>query len=312
MTYISDQIRGIRESAALYPASENHWGQFEVRGADAASFLHRMLSNEVKNLKIGEGRYQALLDRKAMVQSLFYLIRLESERFLAITPPSLTQKTFSTLNKMKFIEKVVLTDVSHERGLITVIGPKAAEALSGLNLPSEANLASEATGIVTWREDIFAFPVFHVSFPKEENSKIADLSSKTIPLSEEGLKYLWMISGFPEYGRDLGDQNILLETPIPVAHQRNKGCYPGQEVVERISTYGKGRTPKRLCRLSLAGEYHVSGGAEIYDAQGQKVGTLTSSFYDPLYRKTLLLAYIDQKHTDKTAISCAGERLVLD
>jgi aminomethyltransferase len=210
---------------------------------------------------------------------------------LAITPPQLTEKTIGLLTKMKFIEKVVITDVSKERGLLFLIGPQAETVLGG-SLPSEA--------LLSWKDENLQLPWFCVSGPREKIAKTAaSLADKTVPLSDTAVRLVGMQSGFPEYGKDLDEGSILLETSVPVAHQRSKGCYPGQEVIERISTYGKGRAPRRLCAFSLPGEMSFAKGTNILLKDGMKAGYVTSTLYNPLDDVTQVLASLETKHAEQ-------------
>lgn len=286
---LKDQLKAAREAAGIYDASA--YGQFFASGPDAAGYLHRMLSNEVQKMAVGEGRYQGLLDRKGMTLSLFYLKRLGPQEFLGVTPPQLREKTVGTLTKMKFIEKVTIVDATPERGLLFLIGPKA-DALRAL--------IAESTPLLIWGEEIFGLPWITVSGPKAEIVKIrTELEGKVATLGSEAVRLLRMAANFPEYGIDLDEGHILLETPVPVAHQRNKGCYPGQEVIERISTYGKGRAPRRLCLLKLSGEKDLPKGTSVTTAGGHKAGYVTSALFNPLDGVTQVLASLETKFADE-------------
>ncbi len=285
-----DQLKATREGVGLYDASS--YGQFFVNGPDAAGFLHRMLSNEVQKLEVGEGRYQGLLDRKGMTLSLFYLRRLGPQQFLGITPPQLTEKTLSILVKMKFIEKVVIENASNRLGLLQVIGP-GAEALLKERVPSLSK------DLLLWREDPIDVPFFLISGPREQTTSLLEsLAPQAVRLSETAVRLVRMAAGFPEYGVDIDETHILLETPVPVAHQRNKGCYPGQEVIERISTYGKGRAPKRLIHFRLAGEKDLPRGTAVLAKDGSKAGAVMSALFNPLDQSTLVMASVETKFAD--------------
>ncbi|HSA58078.1 MAG TPA: hypothetical protein VLJ37_00125 [bacterium] len=281
------ELKAAREGAAFYDASA--WGQFVVSGPDAPGFLHRMLSNEVQKLGLGEGRYQGLLDRKGMTLSLFYLRRLADQEFLGVTPPRLTEKTTGFLNKMKFIEKVQIRDVSQERGLLFLIGPKADEF--------KAQVAGEAS--LTWEDKAFTPPWVAVSGPRDVlRPALSSLGEKIPSVSDTAFRLIRMAAGFPEYGVDLGETSILLETAVPVTHQRNKGCYPGQEVIERISTYGKGRAPRRLIHFAIPGEKVLDPGMRLNLKDGTTAGRVTSSLFDPLDQVTRVMASVETKHLD--------------
>jgi len=287
MELLANELKAIREGVAIYGASS--YGHLLIEGVDAPPFLQRMLTHEVTKLPVGEGRYNALLDRKGMVLSLFYLYRLGEQRFYAVTPPQLTEKTLGLLTKMKVIEKMTLKDESPARGLLLLIGPKA-ESL----LPK-----TTAEDLLIWREDFFGPPLWNISGAKETIKRLhGDLSSKATPLSDQAVRLMKMAAGFPEYGVDIDETHILLEANVPYAYQRQKGCYPGQEVIERILAYGKGRTPRSLVPLKLEGKGEIPPKTEVFTSAGERAGMITSSLYDPLENKTVSMAYLEHKFVE--------------
>lgn len=291
MTDLRGQIETIRNGVGLYDASR--CGQLVIEGPDAPSFLQRIVSNEVEKAAVGEGRYNAILDRKGMVLSLFYLIRLESTRFLAITPPQSTKKTVEMLLKMKFLSKVTIADESERRSLFLIVGPRSDAIVSE---------RFREKGSVLWREDLFGPPLWNLSLPQEQVKSFRESVISLPELSDTSIRLMRMEIGFPEYGVDIDETHILLEATVPQAWQRQKGCYPGQEVIERILAYGKGRTPKRLCSLSLTGEQEIEPKSEIFSDTGEKAGVVTSALYNPLDDKTLALAYLDYKFADGASV----------
>jgi folate-binding protein YgfZ len=311
MSSLTDQLKAIQNGAALY---EDPSGHLKIEGVGATGFLHKITSNDIIKQPSLMGLYDALLDRKGMVLSLFYLIRLNETSFSAITPPELTEKTTTLLTKMKFIEKVTIKNESAERKLIRVIGPKAEAILekAGLKLENENKIVLLESSLV-WKENLFSSPLITISAPITEAAKILELLAPTaVKLEETAVRLFEMESGYPQYGVDIDESHILLESPLPIAHQRNKGCYPGQEVIERISTYGKGRTPKTLCRLKLDGNHPLPSQTEIFASTGEKAGKVTSALYNPLQEKTVVLAYLDHKHVEgATALAREGDRFIL-
>ncbi len=284
-------------------------GHLEIKGPDAADFLHRMTSNDILKLPVLQGAYDALLDRKGMVLSLFYLLRLATDHFLLITPPNLTQKTFEKLSQMKFRAQFTLTNISEERGLVWVVGPQAdhwwTEKFSHPPLTANQIMPLE-DATYAWKEEIFGPPVYPISMKKENISLI------TSHRDDQNIRLLKMKVGFPEYGVDIDETHLLLEIKTPIAYQRNKGCYPGQEVVERILAYGKGKTPKTLCALSMVGEHPIAKDTLIFAPTGEKAGVISSSLYDPLQQKTFLIACLTHKYmAGAVAAHQEGDRIIL-
>src|SRR6185312_62719 len=99
-------------------------GVLEATGRDRASFLHALLSNEIKALAPGQGCAATLLDVHGKVQILLLVWVLE-DRILLVTPPGMAGATLEALDKYLFSEKVVLEDATEERALILAAGPQA-------------------------------------------------------------------------------------------------------------------------------------------------------------------------------------------
>lgn len=300
MTNLIRELTTITQSAGIYDASE--YGQILVQGPDAAAYLHKMTSNEVLSLAPHEGIYNALLDRKGMILSLFSMIRLGPDRFRIITPPVLTKKTFDLLTKMKFIQKLTIEDESSKYGLFFLIGPEAQKLIK--TPPAEA---------VMWKENTFKLPVWNLSVPRETMTPLLQkLHPSVVSLSRETIKMMRLSVGFPEYGIDIDESNLLLEIKTPRAYRRQKGCYPGQEVVERILTYGKGRTPKTLTPLLIQGKEEIHPQTQIFSHSGEIAGTITSSLYHPLEKKTYLLASLQHKFVEGASeLIKDGDRIVM-
>ena len=104
--------------------------------------------------------------------------------------------------------------------------------------------------------------------------------------------------GFPEYGVDIDETHMILEIKTPIAYQRNKGCYPGQEVVERILAYGKGKTPKTICTLSAEGQIDITTPSYLFAVSGSKAGVISSAAYDSSENKTYALACLTHKYAE--------------
>ena len=257
---LKEELTLLRTSAGLYePAGAGH---LRSAGPDAASFLQRLVTNEVVKCPVGEGRHNALLDRKGMVLSLFYLHRLSADSFHVVTPQQLTGKTLALFRKYKVTEKLTIEEVSENWEWVRVIGAKAEKVA--------------VEGGFSWRDDFYKLPVWNIVCPKGERPY---LPFPTI--SKTCFDLLRIESGIPEYGTDIDETHILLEANLSHCYKRQKGCYPGQEVIERILAYGKGRTPRQIVTLYVEGKREISVSA-----------------YDPLQNRTLVMATVERKELE--------------
>jgi folate-binding Fe-S cluster repair protein YgfZ len=106
-------------------------GLVEATGRDRASFLHALLSNEIKALTPGQGCAATLLDVHGKVQATL-LVWVLDDRIVLVTPSGMAPAVYEQLDKYLFAEKVVLEDVSAAHGLLLVAGPDAPRSCAGL------------------------------------------------------------------------------------------------------------------------------------------------------------------------------------
>jgi folate-binding protein YgfZ len=223
-----------------------------------------------------------------MFLSLFYLHLLDSLSFHLIMPAGLLEKTAGHFTKLRFIEKFEITECSDDWSHILLVGPKA-EGIGGKEM-------TESLGGFSWIDRFYPVPFLNAVLPKKEMGSLKAKYSQLISVPKEVIDLLRIESGVPEYGVDIDETHILLEANLPHAYKRNKGCYPGQEVIERILAYGGGRTPKKLVPLNIEGEHPLERNDSITVSDGTVIGFVTSSRYDPDRKRTYLLAYLDQRH----------------
>src|SRR5258705_3317637 len=132
----SEEYALVRREVGLLDRSD--FGVLELTGRDRASFLHALVSNEIKALGPGQGCAATLLDVHGKVQVVL-LVWVADDRILVVTPPAMAAKPAEALDHYLFSEKVAIEDVSREHALVVLAGPAAratAERLTGA-LPPE-------------------------------------------------------------------------------------------------------------------------------------------------------------------------------
>ena len=100
-------------------------------------------------------------------------------------------------------------------------------------------------------------------------------------------------AGIPRYGVDITEDNLILETGLTHAVSFNKGCYLGQEVVERIRS--RGHVNKALTGLLVHGEKPPVAGSKILSAE-KEIGRITSSTHSPALKSAIALGYVHRDH----------------
>jgi folate-binding protein YgfZ len=98
-------------------------------------------------------------------------------------------------------------------------------------------------------------------------------------------------AGMPRYGVDFSEDNLLLEVALDDAVSFSKGCYLGQEVVERIRS--RGHVNKRLCGLLLDGNTPANFGDKL-SGGNKEVGQITSSVTSIALQRPIALGYVNK------------------
>src|SRR5213594_4367007 len=145
----ADEYRAARNAVGL--VDRGHWGVLELTGRDRATFLHALLSNEIKALAPGQGSAATLLDVHGKVQVVLFVWVLD-DRILLVVPPGTARKVLAALDHYLFSEKVSLRDASEETALFLLVGPEApalVERLTGVRPPAPAwsNVGATLDGI---------------------------------------------------------------------------------------------------------------------------------------------------------------------
>lgn len=260
-----------------------------VLGDDRCKFLHGQVTNDVNRLAVGQGCYSALTDHKGRIQSDLNLHHLEEEILLDFEP-GLTDLLRERLEHFVVADDVELCDVSDAFGLISIQGPAAAEALERLDLGVPLPTTSHAiTGIehdtlgqlqlanhprlATKGFDLYApmnaMPaVFYklVAATKGEDGG---------PVGWTAFECARIAAGIPRFGQDMTDANLAPEAGIEDrAISYTKGCYIGQEVLNRLHNFAQ--VSKSLRRLRFTGERLPQPGDELTVAD-KKAGQITSA-----------------------------------
>lgn len=110
-------------------------------------------------------------------------------------------------------------------------------------------------------------------------------------VGERAQNILRIEAGIPRYGVDFGEDNLLLEVGLENSYSYTKGCYLGQEVVERIRS--RGHVNKKLCGLLLDGNTPALAGDAII-AAGKEVGKITSSVVSFALTRPIAMGYVQK------------------
>ena len=299
---------------AEYTALRDHAGVIDLSfrsrlclvGADRARFLHGQVTNDVKKLRTGEGCYAAITTAKGKMESDVNIFCLADELLLDFEP-GLAEKISARLEKFIVADDVQIVDAGPHYGLLSVQGPKAEAVVRALDLAAEMPAQSLASVKITdgtlgeiylakhSRLGGYGFDLF---VPNHSLGAVADkliAAAKTVG----GLACGWTAfetirieAGIPRYGADMDETNLPLESGIESrAIVYNKGCYLGQEVINRVHSFG--HVSKELRGLRLGSDLPAlpARGDKLFLA-GKEVGYITSTVKSPALGTNLALGYV--------------------
>ena len=277
------------DGAAWLDASSR--GRIAVRGRDRTRLLHSITSNEVKKLQPGQGCYAFLLSPQGRIQADLALLCF-ADRFLIETEPELREKVLAHIRRYIVADQVELEDVTGRTGEISVEGPQSAAILGSLGAPvPETPYAHDA-----WEEGSIAnggitgqpgFRVFCAAEAVPALTRRLDAAGVKSATPDD-FRTVRIENGKPRYGEEISDTALPPETLQTHAVSFTKGCYIGQEIVERIRA--RGHVNRTLQRIELSGADPAAPGSTV-DCGG-KSAEIASSVYSPRLGKAVALAYV--------------------
>jgi aminomethyltransferase len=292
----------------------SHRGLLQLTGPDRLSFLQGMLSNDLRLLKPFEGQYATLLTQQGkVIADVRVLCSLNS--FYLDFWENLKDRVIEHLNRYLVADEVEIADRSDEYATLSLQGPQSEALLQKLfrtnELPAKlmhhAMVELDGTAICVVRASHTGESGFDLIAPKTDLINLAALlteSGKPISaawVGEDTHNVLRVEAGIPRYGVDFSDDNLLLEVGIDNSYSYTKGCYLGQEVVERIRS--RGHVNKKLTGLLLDGPDPANSGDAV-QADGKEIGRITSSVSSPRLKRPIAMAYLNKDYwTPGTALS---------
>jgi len=252
-------------------------GLIRLTGEDRARLLHAMTTNHVQQLKPGEWCYTFFLNAQGRILADAYVVCREGELLLDVEPERRTF-VYEHLDKYIIADDVTLEDVSEKYAVVGVEGPGAEEP--------EAMAGITVTGAGGGR-------VYLEAARREEFvAKLA--AAGVVEADAEAVNVVRLENARPRYGVDITDAHLVQETKMMHAVSFSKGCYLGQEIVERVRA--RANPHKYLSQVLIEGTAAPETGAELRGGDAV-TGKVTSAAYSPGLGKVVALAYVQTAWT---------------
>jgi len=298
------EYSALREVAGVMDLS--HRSRVCLAGEDRVRFLNGQVTNNIKTLSPGQGCYAALVTAKGRMESDLHVHCLEDELLLDFEP-GLTSKVTERLEKYIVADDVQVVDLKPHYGLVSVQGPKAAAvaarlALSGPLPDTEyhsALITDDAIGeLVIVARPRVVVGGFDLYVPTAALGTVMD---RLVALVQavggracgwDAFEMARIEAGIPRFGQDMDETNIPLEAGLEQRAVRyNKGCYVGQEVINRIHSVGQVSKALRGLVLPVDLDPLPSRGDKLIH-EGREVGYVTSSLNSATFKRPIALGYV--------------------
>jgi folate-binding protein YgfZ len=318
-----EEQRFANESVALI--DKNYRTYFTFTGPDRVRYLNAILTNNIKDLANGQGVVSLLLNAQGRILAEIETFAEGKEIFL-VSYLMIRERLAEVLEKYIIMDDVTFSDDAEKIGTLAVEGPRAAEVvkeLTGVDLNSLPELGFRDVSVSSGRSE-------GATTEKASTDK-SGLSEWAIPcrllrrfaggefiVERDRLEALWdvllqatrrhgggamgytalsaqrLVQGVPWFGYDFGEKQIPHEAGLELSHiSYTKGCYTGQEIVERVRS--RGQVNRRRVELLFAGEGVPENGAEL-TVDRKAVGFVTRaarSWYPPAI---LGMGYLSKEH----------------
>lgn len=296
-----------------------------ITGTDRLRWLNGMVSNTIQALPDSRWNYSFLLNAQGRIQGDANIYR-NPEFLILQTDRSQVSRLFAHLDHFIIMDDVELQLLDASQTTIGIAGPRAPEILAalGLTLPeagaftTAALSESEITVVHAYSPLV---PRFELWLPVAALPDIwsALQKAEATPCGIGAIEALRILEGTPLYGRDIQDRYLAQETGQTRALNFNKGCYLGQEIVERIRSRATVHRTLRQFSIENAPPTLPAGQTIEINAEGAErnpVGELTSvgHYSLPVFTGALALGLIRTEAIDRhlPLVHSSGSVTVLD
>ena len=279
-------------------------GWIAVTGSDRVRWLNGMVTNSVQALTPGDGTYCFLLSAQGRIQG-DCTVWAAADLLLIQTARDQVEPMMALLDRFIIMDDVELADESSRWHGMLVAGPLAAQALTAAGLPVRASKLLKKQTVSYNGTDVSVLTAYSPLVPRFEvwsrDPAVLDglhtalAKAGAVDCSADDLELLRVVEGTPRFGVDIRDRDLPQETAQTRALHFNKGCYLGQEIVERIRS--RGNVHRTFASFVLHGDLPARGAA--LEADGKPVGELTTIASVPIDGQQLALGFVRREALER-------------
>ncbi|HLH33310.1 MAG TPA: hypothetical protein VKX41_01460 [Alloacidobacterium sp.] len=273
------ELASLLHTAAVYDLG--YLTRIRITGEDRLRWLNGMVTNTVQSLPEGYGNYTLILNAQGRIQGDGYVFRA-ADHLLLETDRSQSPRLLAHLDQFIIMDDVELHELDATNTTIGLAGPQAPAMLDSLGLPVPEMLAfvpAEVQGIpvTVVRAYSVLVPRFEFRLAAEHVAEVWRILTEAgaAPAGFDALESLRILEGTPLYGLDMSDRYLPQETNQSRALNFNKGCYLGQEIVERIRS--RATVHRTLRQFELHGPLPMPGTELRVESDDKPIGEISSA-----------------------------------
>jgi folate-binding protein YgfZ len=278
------EFRFARDSIALI--DKNYRAYLSFTGPDRVRYLNAVLTNNIKELREGQGNVSLLLNPQGHI-----LAEIETyafaDKLFCVSYTMIRERLTEVLDKFIIMDDVTLADETARYGTLALEGPKAAaiiQELAGVDLMQlqELSCRDGAVSSIPCRivkRSPGGVPGAEFVIETEKLAGLWQILSEATrkhcggPIGYAALSATRLVQGVPWFGYDFGEKQIPHEAGLQDSHiSYTKGCYTGQEIVERVRS--RGQVNRRRVELIFSGESVPESGT-VLTVDAKEVGYVT-------------------------------------
>jgi folate-binding protein YgfZ len=251
-----------------------------VTGSDRVRWLNGMVTNNIRDLAAGHGVYAFLLNPQGHILGDLYAYN-RSDSLMLDTDQSQLEKLLATFDHYIIMDDVEVANLSDKLTAIGITGPKVREVLlaagfeiSGMEPLQFAEVTWRNLALTIVRSDNASIDSYELWLSPDQVAFLRNALVKAgaTPAGTTAVELLRIAAGIPRYGLDIRERDLPQETEQQRAVHFSKGCYIGQEIVERIRS--RGNVHRKFSGFDVQGVLPVVG-AKI-QADNRDIGEITS------------------------------------
>ncbi len=277
--HVRAEFQALISGSGFHPLAGRRW--LTLTGSDRLRWLNGMVTNNVRDLAAGCGVYAFLLNAQGRILGDLTAYN-RGDSILIATDQAQISKLRETFEHYIIMDDVEVSEVSEQIAAFGIAGPKSAAVLksAGLEVPELAPLQFvtipwrqiEVTVLRTDNATVAGYEVW-INPASAEELNHALVTAGAHPVGAEAVDLVRIACGVPRYGQDIRERDLPQETGQSRALNFTKGCYVGQEIVERIRS--RGNVHRTFTGFDIQGALPPVGTKIV--AEDKEVGEITSA-----------------------------------